>query len=149
MIKPTFEGFLDFVRNIMKVPESAISDDDPALKFCYDTALEFIPKYLGLEFLPHIYVTTVYNCAASFLINYAQDTPPDTYWSDIRKSLGIGTPSYGITNSAADQGTSGSIVISQALSNLSLADLMLMKDPYGRQVVAILMEMGPLWGLTK
>lgn len=149
MIKPTFEGFLYFVRNVMKVPNSAISDDDPTLKYCYGYAKEFIPRHLGLECLPHIFVDAVYSCAASYLINYAQDTPPDTYWATIRKSLGIGLPSYGIINSASDQGTSGSVTISQALSNLSIADLMLMKDPYGRKVVAILMEMGGLWGITR
>lgn len=149
MIQPTFDGFLKFVRDVMKVPDSAISDADPILVYCYEYAKEFIPKHLGLETLPHIFVDAIYSCSASYLINYAQDTPPDTYWTDIRKSLGIGSPSYGIINSASDQGTSGSVTISQALSNLSIADLMLMKDPYGRKVVAILMEMGPLWGLTR
>ena len=50
--------------------------------------------------------------------------------------------------SAADQGTSGSITISDALSNLSLLDLQMLQDPYGRQVVAVLMQMGTVWGYT-
>ncbi|MFC7509663.1 hypothetical protein ACFQUX_25815 [Pantoea stewartii] len=40
------------------------------------------------------------------------------------------------------------MAISDALNNLTLADLMMMQDPYGRQVIAVLMEMGPLWGYT-
>lgn len=148
MIKPTLDGFLKFVRNVMQVPESVISDDDPTLKCCYESANEFIPEHLGLECLPYLFVKAIYNCAGSFLIHFAEDTSPGTYWADKRKSLGVGSPSYGIVNSASDQGTSGALIVSQALSNLSLADLMLMQDPYGRVAIAILMEMGPLWGLT-
>ncbi|HGG2573807.1 TPA: hypothetical protein ACJFTY_001023 [Escherichia coli] len=54
----------------------------------------------------------------------------------------------GLVSAAADQGTSGSITISDALRNLSLLDLQMLQDPYGRQVVAVLMQMGTVWGYT-
>lgn len=146
-IRPTFDGYLRFIRGI-GIPESAISDDDPTLQCCFESALELIPKRLGLECLPIIYTNTVYNAGASLLLRYASDTPPSTYFADTRNKLGLNNAVYGLVNSAADQGTSGSMTISDALSNLSLADLMLMQDPYGRVVVAVLMEMGPLWGFT-
>ncbi|EPR0420073.1 hypothetical protein ACUZIT_001593 [Enterobacter hormaechei] len=147
-MRPTFDGFIRFVRGVMGVPETAISDDDPSLKCCFWSALELIPKNLGLECLPIIYTNTVYNAGGSLLLRYALDTPPSTYFADLRKSLGLNNAVYGLVNSAADQGTSGSMTISDALSNLSLADLMLMQDPYGRAVVAVLMELGPVWGYT-
>lgn len=34
------------------------------------------------------------------------------------------------------------------MSNLSLADLMMMQDPYGEAALAVLMEMGSHWGMT-
>ncbi len=147
-IRPTFDGFIRFVRGVMGVPETAIADDDPSLNCCFCSALELIPKNMGLECLPIIYTNTVYNAGGSLLLRYAIDTPPSTYFADLRKNLGLNNAVYGLVNSAADQGTSGSMTISDALSNLSLADLMLMQDPYGRAVVAVLMELGPVWGYT-
>ena len=147
-MRPTFDGFIRFVRGVMGVSETAISVDDPSLKCCFCSALELIPKNLGLECLPIIYTNTVYNAGGSLLLRYALDTPPSTYFADLRKSLGLNNAVYGLVNSAADQGTSGSMTISDALSNLSLADLMLMQEPYGRAVVAVLMELGPVWGYT-
>lgn len=147
-MRPTFDGFIRFVRGVMGVPETAISDDDPSLNCCFCSALELIPKNLGLECLPIIYTNTVYNAGGSLLLRYAIDTPPSTYFADLRKNLGLNNAVYGLVNSAADQGTSGAMTISDALSNLSLADLMLMQDPYGRAVVAVLMELGPVWGYT-
>lgn len=149
IIRPTLNGYIRFVRGVMGVPESAIADDDPTLECCYQSALELIPKQTGLEYLPIIYTNTVYNAGGSLLLRYAIDTPPGTYFADQRKKLNLNKPVYGLVNSAADQGTSGSMTVSDALSNLTLADLMLMQDPYGLQVIAALMELGPsVWGLT-
>lgn len=146
--RPTLAGFLRFVRAAMGVPESAITDDDPTIECCFNSALELMPRHVGLERLPIVWMNTVYNLAASLLLNYAIDTPPSTYFADLRKKFGIGNYIAGITSSASDQGTSGSVTISNALNNLTLADLMLMQDPYGRAALAVLMELGPLWGYT-
>ena len=148
-MRPTLDGFIRFVRGVMGVPETAIADDDPQLQCCYCSALELIPQNMGLQCLPIIYTNTVYNAGGSLLLRYAIDVPPSTYFADLRKTLGINNPIYGLVNSAADQGTSGSMTISDALSNLTLADLMMMQDPYGRAVIAVLMELGPsVWGYT-
>ncbi|HDH7253429.1 TPA: hypothetical protein PJG31_005415, partial [Escherichia coli] len=40
----------------------------------------------GLERLPIIYVRTVYNAAASFLLNFA----PGSWFADLRKKLNLG-----------------------------------------------------------
>lgn len=146
--RPTLNGYVRFVRGVMGVPESAISDDDPTLECCYQSALELIPPQVGLECLPIIYTNTVYNAGASLLLRYAIDKPDETWFADQRKKLGLNTAVYGLVNAAADQGTSGSVEISDALKNLSLADLMLMQDPYGKAAIAVLMELGTLWGYT-
>lgn len=146
--RPILAGFIRFIRAGMGVPESAIADDDPAIGCCFDSALELMPRHIGLELLPVVWANTVYNLAASLLLNYANDTPPSTYFADQRKKFGIGNYIAGITSSASDQGTSGSVTISNALNNLTLADLMMMQDPFGRAALAVLMELGPLWGYT-
>ncbi|MFW0766697.1 hypothetical protein ACN0IV_12740 [Trabulsiella odontotermitis] len=146
--RPTYEGFLVFVRGVVGVPDTVVAEGYATLESCFNSALELIPKRIGLECLPIIYTNTVYNAAASLMLRYATDSNTSTYFADMRKTLGLNTPMYGLMNAAADQGTSGSMVISDALSNLSLADLMMMQDPYGRAVVAVLMEMGTLWGYT-
>ena len=147
-IPPTFTGFLNFIRNNVGVPVDAIADDNETLQCVYASALEWVPTGLGLECLPVIYRNTVYNLGTSFLLRYADDTPPSTYFADMRDKLGIGRAAAGIMTSAADQGTSGSTVIGEAMSNLSLADLMMMQDPYGEAALAVLMEMGSHWGMT-
>ncbi len=70
-LRPSLEGFIRFVRDDMKVPVHAIADDDPTLECCFQSAMELIPHDQGLERLPVIYVRTVYNAAASFLLNFA------------------------------------------------------------------------------
>ncbi|WP_336240446.1 hypothetical protein [Citrobacter werkmanii] len=147
-VYPTLSGFIAFVRNVMGVPDTIIADDDPMLEYSYHAGLEWVNTGMGLNRLPTIYTATVYNAGASVLINHAVDTPPSTYWADVRKSMGIGAPIVGVMSSASDQGTSGSTVLGDAMSNLSLVDLMAMRDPYGQQVIAVLMEQGPVWGYT-
>lgn len=102
---------------------------------------------MGLCRLPTIYTNTVYNAGASLLLNYANHTPPLTYFADVRKKLRIGKLITGFMSSASEQGTFRSIVLGEAMSNLTLADLSMMQDPYGRQVIAVLMVVGSQWGI--
>lgn len=151
MLPPSFDGFLDFVRNSMRVPVEAIADDSPQLPLFYQTALEWscYPGYdLLWVFAPATRVLLVYNLAASFMINMASDADDSTWFSDFRDGLGIGKPVTGFTSSAADQGTSGTQHIISALQNLSMAQLALFQDPWGRQALAIMGEMSPVWGYT-
>ena len=137
---------MDFVLHTMKVPEDIIEQNYDVAKCCYESALELIPKEMGLTLLPIIYRNTVYNAAASLLIRYGEGQ----YWEDIRDKLGVNDlPSLGVVNQAADQRTSVGMKIGKSLSNLSLMDLMMLQDPYGAKVSAVLMELGPHWGYTK
>lgn len=147
-LKPTFDGFVAYIRKVVGIPESAIADDSPWLAASYAAGLEWVNTGMGLEQLPLIYTTTVYDAGTSILLNHAPDTPPSTYFADERETFGLLKAVNGLMTAAADQGTSGSTVIGDAMSNLSLADLMMMRDPYGRQVIAVLMEQGPQWGYT-
>lgn len=142
-LRPSLEGFIRFVRDDMKVPVHAIADDDPTLECCFQSAMELIPHDQGLERLPVIYVRTVYNAAASFLLNFALVRGLPTCEKTQPWEAG-----YRDYQRGSRPGTSGSITISDALSNLSLLDLQMLQDPYGRQIVAVLMQMGTVWGYT-
>ena len=148
-LKPTLSGFVVYLRTVVGVPVVAIADDSPWLNGCYCAGLELVNTGMGLDRLPLIYTTTVYNAATSILLNCAPDVPPSTWFKDQRTKFELTKPVNGLVNAASDQGTAGSITISEVMSNLTLADLMMMRDPYGRQAIAVLMEMGPsVWGYT-
>lgn len=151
MLKPTFAGFLAFVRDDMHVPASAIPDDSPWLPLFYAKALEWacIPCYEPVwQAAPVTRMTLVYNLAASFMVQMAPDRENSTWFADLRKQLGVGRAVAGVVGAASDQGTSGMLQVSDALRSLSLADLMLFQDQWGRTALAILGELSSLWGYT-
>lgn len=142
-----FAEFALWVRNYMKIPTSALPDDSPYLEWAFLSAKEWIP-HCYFQCMPMLYREAVFNMGGSLIIQYANDIPGNTYFEDLRKKFGVGGMTSGVMSSAADQGTSGSMEISDAMKNLSLADLQAMQDPYGRRAIAILQELGPVWGLT-
>ena len=58
-----------------------------------------------------------YNLGGAFLVEFAQDTPPSTYWTDLRASLGINSATFGMMQSAHDQGTSSVLYIPDVIKN--------------------------------
>jgi len=146
--QPTRAGFIQYIRDNVGIPAEALPDNSPTITYALCAARDFVDNGMGLKTKPLIYTRTLYNMATSMLLNYGEDQPGSKFFANMRKTLGLNNLHAGIMTSAADQGTSGSIVVSKAMQNLSLADLQLLQDPYGRQVAAVLMEMGPLWGYT-
>jgi hypothetical protein len=133
------------------VPPEAMPNDF-TLQMAYDTALNL--AYIGLATIPSqptspsIYAIAVYNLGGAFLVEFAQDVPPSTYWTDLRNKLGIYSASFGIITSAHDQGTSDSLYIPETIKNMTLLDLQLMKSPWGRMYLMLAGEWGSLWGIT-
>jgi hypothetical protein len=153
---PTFAGFQWFVANSMGVPPEAIPDDSflqaayaQAVNIAY-TALATVPYVPGT---PNLYAIAVYNLAAAMLLWGAIDNPDapppyNTFWTDLRTKLGIYSMSYGLVNSAADQGTSESMYIPEFIKGMNLLNLQLMKSPWGQMYLMIAGEWGTIWGLT-
>jgi len=152
---PTVEGFKFFVENTMQVPTGSMPDDT-TLQIAYDQALNL--AYWGLQSVPSqpttpsIYAFAVYNLGCAFLLQFAQDDPtaqpPSTYWSDLRTKLGINSFSFGLINSAHDQGTSMAQYIPEQIRNMTLMDLQLAKSPWGMAYLMIAGQWGTIWGLT-
>jgi len=152
---PTFVGFEWFVANVMAVPSGSMPDPS-WLQVAYDQAINL--AYWGFQTIPSqstspsIYAFAVYNLGCALLLMFAQDdptaNPPVTYWSDLRTKLGLFSPTFGIINSAADQGTSESSYIPDAIKGMTLMDLQLMKSPWGQMYLMLSGQWGSIWGLT-
>lgn len=152
---PTFAGFQWFVSNIMAVPTGSVPPDD-WLQVAYDEAANL--AYWALATVPSqpnspsIYAFAVYNLGCALLLDFAQDDPtadpPTTFWNDLRTKLGIDSFTFGLINSAADQGTSQSSYIPDQIKGMTLMDLQLAKSPWGRQYLMIAGQWGAIWGIT-
>jgi len=150
MLPPTvtLENFVQWVRQIMQVPATAIADDSVFMLAAFECAKAWMPHYPSYHAVARLYTLAVFNLGGSLLLHSALDVPPSTYFADARKELGIGALSAGMVSSASDESTSSTLTLSEALSNLSLFDLQRLQDPYGREALAFMMELGSLWGLT-
>lgn len=144
---PTEAGFLLFIRQVMAVPVDALPDASPVIPLVYNVSLETVYEVLS-GIAPNLYELAVYNLAASRLIYYAPDIPPSTYWSDLRRQYHINSFIAGVISSSSDEGTSQSIQVSETLKRLTIGDLMNMKDPYGLAYLAIVQDLGTVWGLS-
>jgi hypothetical protein len=144
---PTLIGFIAWSRAVMRIPTSALTDDDLGYAYAFQIALDLIPLDLNVA-SSDIYTLTVYNWAGSQLLQFQQDYPGQDWFAKARSGYGINSFVAGVINSAADASTSESLTIGKGLQNLSLVDLQRLKDPYGRQALAWMQTIGTLWGLT-
>ncbi|ECX4355183.1 hypothetical protein F6F96_01385 [Salmonella enterica] len=140
---PELAGFILFIRNTMGVNADALADDDPAVSLSWSMSLDWVNRQIAC-ISPVLYSQAVYNLAASFLLNFG----PKVAFGPVREKLGINNFTAGVISASSDESTSQTRVVSDALKNLSLADLQQLKDPYGRWYLAIAQQYGDLWGLT-
>jgi hypothetical protein len=149
---PTLAGYINWVRQIMGVPDVVLADDSIYLEMSYDIAYEIVNRYIWAV-NPGIFTVAVYNLAGDYLVNIAQDDPslppPDnTYWTDLRQSMQINSFIPGLINQASDQGTSAGMKLLSSMENLTVGDLQTLKTPWGRVYLGIAQSVGSMWGLT-
>jgi hypothetical protein len=144
---PTLAGYIAFCRGVAGITTTVMPDDSPGFADTLLFAQHWIPKtLLGVDC--YLYTAAVYNWGASLIIQYQPDQDGQTFFRDARAKFLVGNMVPGVISSTADEATSTTLTVGDALSNLTLIDLQRAKDPYGRQALAILMSMGPLWGLS-
>ena len=149
---PTYDGFLQWVENVMQVPGEAWPPTDAIFQTVYCQALNL--AYDGLATVPSnctwtsVYAQAVYNLGGAILVEYAQDNPNSTYWQDLRNKLNINSFIPGFINQAHDQVTGEGTYILKQLEYLTLWGLQLIKTPWGRAYLAFAGQWGPIWGLT-
>ena len=146
-VTPTLAGFTTFCRDIVGISIAAMPDNDPGFQQALDYANEWIPNQLAV-YSPALYTAAIYNWAASLLIQFQPDQSGQVFFVNARKSFGIGNFVPGVISSASNEATSQSMTVGKGLSNMSLTDMQRVKDPYGRNALAILMDLGTLWGLS-
>jgi len=144
---PTLAGFTTFCRSIVGISTSVMPDNDAGFQQALDYANEWIPNQIAI-YSPPLYTAAVYNWAASLLIQYQPDQSGQVFFSNARNSFGISNFVPGVISSASNEATSQSMTVGKGLSNMSLTDMQRVKDPYGRNALAILMDIGSLWGLS-
>ena len=164
MATPTLSAFTDFVFNTMGVPSSALSSGSPAISTAFSVALQIVytplSQFAGPSVTPpgigiSLYELAVYNLAGSNLINFTQDaTNAPVYKDDMpyfeyyRQKWNLLGPISGVVSSAADESTSTSLQVPEQLKYLTLSDLQLTKDPWGRQYLNIMSRTGFLVGMS-
>jgi hypothetical protein len=161
--QPTLAGFQNFIKNVMKVPASALPVTSPFIGYAFANALALVNPALRVVCIPQfdaaqvelnsggfsIYSEAVYNLAADNLINYAPDQNGSKYFAKLRKQLNITGFVSGIVQASADESTSVSLVVQDAAKNFTLANIQNLKTPYGRQYLGWAQSYGPsTWGIS-
>lgn len=144
---PTLAGYTAFLRDPAGIPPSAAPDGSQAILFSFTIAEGTVSEQLEC-INSDIYTLAVYNLATDRLINFAPDEPGQTYFADLRKSFALNSFVPGLIQQSADEATSQAFMIPESLKNLTLADLQMLKTPFGRQYLFFAQSLGTLWGLS-
>ncbi|MFU0948669.1 hypothetical protein ACM26Q_23570 [Kluyvera ascorbata] len=139
----SLSGFIEFVRTDMGVTSAQVPDDSPSFALAYGGAVEWVNPDIAIV-MPNLYTVAVYNLGASFLINYGTES----VFAEFRKDYGLNNFTAGVITVASDNATSSQRLVPDFFKNLSLADLQMLKDPYGRRYLMIAEQFGSLWGLS-
>ena len=137
---PNLPDFITFVRN-QGVTAAMLPDASDFFNWAFVQARDIT---LHVPQIPSIlYVMAVYNYGMNWLINWAQDTPPSTFFTDYRKANGILAFTAGPVSATADQGTSSSFATPDWVKDATLSTLGLLKTPWGRAYLEYAQQWGP------
>lgn len=118
----------------------------PFPQYALDQAIELVicvPTVPGKA-----YTIACYNCAGHILLQLLPDQPGTPILGRVREQLGMNAGNFGIVQSAADQGTSDTLAIPDALKQLTLEDLGFAQSKWGRAYLAFNQSYGDIFGLT-
>ncbi len=139
----SLSGFIEFVRADMGITPDQVPDNAPSFTLAYGGAVEWVNRDIELV-LPNLYAVAVYNLSASFLVNYGTESA----FTEFRKAMGLNNIATGVITGAGDNSTSAQRLVPDFFKDLSLADLQMLQDPWGRRYLMIAQQFGSLWGLS-
>lgn len=171
---PTLAGFVIFVQTVMGISTAILPADSAVIAMAFAVALSVVNPALRKVAIPAtdstgailnsggltIFALAVYNLAGSNLLAYAQDQedapivpgsgePGLPFFAYTRKRWNIDGFVSGVVQSTGDEGTSTAMVVQEAAKAFTLANLQQLKDPYGRQYLALAQSYGPsTWGIS-
>lgn len=137
----SLSGFIGFVRSDMGITAEQVPDDSQSLSLAYGGAVEWVNRDIAIV-MPSLYAVAVYNLAASFLINYGTEN----VFSGLREKLKLNNFVSGVISASSDNSTSSQRLVPDFFKDLSLADLQMLQDPWGRRYLMIAQQFGSLWG---
>lgn len=144
---PNTNDLYTFLTTVAGVPTSALPSNSVYLPWALSYAEEktlMVLYAVGQDY----YCFAVYCLATSFLINWCPDQPGQTYFADLRKTWDLTGFIGGTVQSSADQATSESLLAPDFLKGLTLGQLQALRDPFGRQWLAMQADNGPIWGIS-
>lgn len=158
VVRPTFAGFVSWVRTQMQINTTVLPDDSIYLEYAYEVAVALVNFDLACCPGP-IYLLAVYNLGGSNLINFAQDLPdapiiPGSdpaapYFAALRQKWNILSFLAGVVQASNDESTGQTLLVPKPAADFTLADLQYLKDPYGRVYLQFAQKYGPtIWGST-
>lgn len=142
-VDPTVPNLADFTTFVedQGVPADDLPSDSSYVQWAFNYAVAAVMQESFIP--PTVYVIAVYNYGMHYLLHIAVDQTGQTFFTDARESYGLLSFKGGAVVSASDQGTSGTVSGSRALSNLSLAAMDMLKTPWGQQYLFYAQQFGP------
>lgn len=149
MMNPSLQAFTAWIYGVMGVPLSALPEDSMVIPLVYEETREWLaPLSPYFSESPATWRVLFFNLGGHFLIGQAPDVEGSYFFEGKREEFNFYNTTAGVVSSTSDESTSVSMVVSPAMANLTLGNLEMMKDPYGKKALSILMELGPLWGIS-
>jgi len=139
--------FTTYVRNVAGMNTTVLPANDPGILAAYNMAIDLTPDVL-LDISDLQYTTAVYNYGVSYLINWQNDQTGQTYFTNLRQTLGINSFTGGVVDSSGDQGTNMHMDMADFIKNLNMGSLQLLKDPFGRAFLAACQRIGTFWDIS-
>jgi hypothetical protein len=149
---PTLTGFQAWIVAVMGISTTILPSSSPVIAMAYNVALDIVNIQLQ-TISPDIYTLAVYNLGGDNIVNYAQDNPSlpppnNTYFATLRANFHIGQFVAGVISGSSDVSTSQTVLNPDFMKDFTMANLQQLKTPWGRQYLAFVQDLGPLWGLT-
>ena len=144
---PNITDYTTFLYNVVGIPEANLPGTAPIIATSLQIAQDIV-SFAILRASADLYTLAVYNLAADRLLNYAPDVPNQTWFRDQRVKMRLLELSVGVPTSVSDGGTSVGVLNPEALKNLTLANLQMLKTPTGRAYLEIAQAYGTVWGVS-
>lgn len=127
-----------------KTPISApvVMTDSPYVQWAFNIAIG-VALISPASMPPILYVMAVYNLGMHQLLKTAQDVGGYQFFADQRKAFKLLTFVAGPVIASADQATSNTLLAPDFLKGLTLADLDLLKTPWGQAYLSYAQSYGP------
>lgn len=149
---PNAADLYTFMTTVAGIPTAVLPANSPYIPWALSYAEEktlLVLYAIGQDY----YCFAVYCLATSFLLNWCPDnpvlTPPNnTYFATLRSKWNLTGFVGGTIQSSADESTSESLLAPEFLKSLTPMQLQALRDPYGRQWLAMQADNGAIWGMS-